>query len=172
MPGEHPGLKKVVMTLSLVILVSSIWAFWPDTITNGDPTSVEYRNESLGLLVKLPQSWEGFQDISAEGESAAWHGTEIETNTEIESGPMIILRHPAYTDELPRQDIPLMVFTLEQWQGIELETFVVGAAPIPPSELARNASYVFALPARYNYSFLEGSEEVDQLLRSGIVSAF
>jgi hypothetical protein len=41
----------------------------------------------------------------------------------------------------------------------------VSAAPIPPSELGRNSSYVFALPARYNFAFLPGYEAVDKLLQ-------
>lgn len=160
MPGEHPGLKKVVITLSLVILVSSIWALWPEATT-----SVEYRNAQYGFAVALPASWDGFSVTDDPQEML--NGDEAPTSI-----PVIHIAHPLATAGRPRQDIPIMVFTLEQWSMIEQGLRNVGAAPIPPSELARNASYVFALPARYNYSFLEGFEEVDQLLQSGIVSAF
>jgi hypothetical protein len=65
-----------------------------------------------------------------------------------------------------------MVFTLKQWTDLDKDVFHIGAAPVNPSELGRNSKYVFALPARYNYSFLEGYEEVDQILRSGNFKTF
>ncbi|MDD2756827.1 MAG: hypothetical protein PHS80_15045, partial [Methanothrix sp.] len=57
------------------------------------------------------------------------------------------------------------IFTLAQWDDLLAEKFHIGAAPIGPSELGRNADYVFALPARYNYAFPTGYEEVDQIIQ-------
>ena len=57
-----------------------------------------------------------------------------------------------------------MVFTLAEWDQVRQSRLTVGAAPIPPSELGRNATYVFALPARYNYAFPTGYEEVAKIL--------
>jgi len=58
-----------------------------------------------------------------------------------------------------------MIFTLDQWASLLKDEFRVGAAPIPPSELGRNAKYVFALPARYNFAFPTGFEEVEDILK-------
>lgn len=58
-----------------------------------------------------------------------------------------------------------MVFTIEQWDRMQRGEWHIGAAPIGPLELGRNSSYVLALPARYNYAFLEGWEEVEQILQ-------
>jgi hypothetical protein len=58
------------------------------------------------------------------------------------------------------------VFTLSQWDELQQDKFHIGAAPIGPGELGRNSKYVFALPARYNFAFPEGYEEVDQLLQT------
>ena len=41
-----------------------------------------------------------------------------------------------------------------------------------PIELGRNSDYVFALPARYNYAFPEGYEEVDDIIESGAFEAY
>ena len=41
---------------------------------------------------------------------------------------------------------------------------------MPPTKLAENDSYVFALPARYNYAYPKGWEEVDQIMKSNPVS--
>ena len=66
----------------------------------------------------------------------------------------------------PHQDIPILVFTLDQWNLIQKEKIHIGAAPIGPSELGRNKIYVFALPARYNFGFLNGYEEVECILKN------
>ena len=70
------------------------------------------------------------------------------------------------------QDIPVMIFTLNQWEDLWQEKFHIGAAPIPPSELGRNARYVFALPARYNFAFPPGYEEVEQIIQSKPLKTF
>lgn len=84
----------------------------------------------------------------------------------IETGPLIFLRHPQWTAQNPRQDIPIMIFTLAQWDSLRHEKLSVGAAPVPPKELGRNKKCVFALPARYNFAFLPGYEEVENILES------
>ena len=65
-----------------------------------------------------------------------------------------------------------MVFTLAQWRLIESEAMAVSAAPIGPTELGRNSKYVFALPARYNFAYLPGWEEVDEILQHDPLQAF
>jgi len=65
-----------------------------------------------------------------------------------------------------------MIFTLDQWELVQEENISLGAAPIPPSELGRNDRYVFALPARYNYEFPIGFEEVEEILKSNPLHAF
>ena len=78
---------------------------------------------------------------------------------------VISIRHPLWTKEDPRQDIPIMVFTRRQWALVEQEKLIVSAAPFPPSELGKNSENVFALPARYNYGLLTGFEEVEKIMQ-------
>lgn len=78
----------------------------------------------------------------------------------------MIIRHPLWTSDKPYQDIPIMIFTHGQWDLIQDEKLSLGAAPIGPKELGRNDNYIFALPARYNYAFLLGYEEVENILES------
>lgn len=59
-----------------------------------------------------------------------------------------------------------MVFTPAQWNSLQGDEFHIGAAPMNPSELGRSSQYVLALPARYNYAFPTGYEEVEQILKS------
>lgn len=120
-----------------------------------------YENKEYGFSFALPESWEGYKVITEE-----WEGTPAGSEEVIASGPKILIRHPQWTAENPRQDIPIMVMTLEQWNSLQAEEFHIGAAPIGPKELGRNDKYVFALPARYNYAFPTGYEEVEEILNN------
>ena len=56
-----------------------------------------------------------------------------------------------------------MVFTYDQWDMIQKNSSA-GCSTHTPQELGRNAGYVFALPARYNFAFPTGYEEVENIL--------
>lgn len=123
---------------------------------------VAYENTEYGFRFSLPESWKGYSVIENE-----WEGfTPDEPDKITETGPVIYIRHPQWTKETPRQDIPIMVFTIAQWDLMNKDGFHIGAAPTNPSEINRNSEYVFALPARYNYAFPAGYEEVEEILNS------
>ncbi len=131
---------------------------------------VEYRNEHYGFGLALPASWQGFSVRVNEWE--AFSLTSEGTSSIVARGPQIAIIHPRSTPTKPRQDIPIMVFTTAQWEHLQRGEWHIGAAPINPSELGRNSRYVFALPARYNYAFPEGYEEVEAILRSRPLRTF
>ncbi|HYE11610.1 MAG TPA: hypothetical protein VEF53_15710 [Patescibacteria group bacterium] len=126
--------------------------------------SIVYQNTEYGFNFSLPESWKDYSIIYEK-----WEGISQEdqqAGKTVEAGPIISIRHPQWTTQNQRQDIPIMVFTLNQWNSLQKEEFHIGAAPIGPSELGRNSKYVFALPARYNYAFPIGYEEVEDILKS------
>lgn len=123
--------------------------------------SVIYTNRNFGFRFYLPASWKGFKIIEK-----TWDG-EIRPDGGAEQGPLILIRNPYYSDDNPREDIPIMVFTRAQWQKIEDETLSVSAAPFPPGEMGRNKKYAFAAPSRYYDDELEGVEEVIHIVNSG-----
>jgi hypothetical protein len=133
------------------------------------PKGLVYQNSKYGFEFSLPESWKRYSVIET-----VWNGRFVGDSTEdastadnqVITGPEILIRHPAWTTENPRQDIPIMIFTFDQWNLIQQEKLSLGAAPIGPSELESNATYVFALPARYNFAFPVGFEEVDQIIQS------
>ena len=92
-------------------------------------------------------------------------------NISVETGPIVSIRHPKWTTQHQRQDIPIMIFTIAQWNSLQKDEFHIGAAPIGPKELGRNNKYVFALPARYNFAFPEGFEEVEKILENNPLQA-
>jgi hypothetical protein len=130
-----------------------------------DANSIVYNNTQYGFNFTLPGSWKGYSIVNSVWEGLIQGGQQ---NGEIvvETGPIISIRDPKWTSQTPRQDIPIMVFTLDQWNSLQQGVFHIGAAPIGPSELERNNSYVLALPARYNYAFPSGYEEVETILAS------
>jgi hypothetical protein len=132
--------------------------------TDEKADSIVYENTKYGFSFSLPESWKGYTIVTDE-----WKGLALEDpkgEKTVETGPIIYIRHPLWTSENQRQDIPIMVFTITQWDSLQQDKFHIGAAPIGPSELGRNSRYVFALPARYNFAFPTGYEEVETILNS------
>lgn len=140
--------------------VGEQWMITSVKINQGENgNSIVYVNDKYSFHFKLPVSWKNYSIVEDE-----WVG---EANGKVmERGPMISIRHPEWTSDRPRQDIPIMIFTIEQWESMQSEKFHIGAAPIGPKELARNKKYVFALPARYNFAFLPGYEEVEEIVEN------
>jgi len=130
----------------------------PADSAGGSRQAVVYRNREYGFTFTLPSSWKGFTVLACR-----WDGQRGEHREE-EDGPLLVIRHPLYTEQNPREDIPIMVFTQAQWRAVndsDLDSaLIVSAAPIPPSELGRNRKYIFALPPRFSFDELEGVEEV------------
>jgi hypothetical protein len=133
-----------------------------NTTSQGTGT-VSYNNSSIyGFSVSLPVDWRGFSVVNS-----MWEGFAVKEGTSkvVQTGPMISLRNPKWTSKAPMQDIPIMIFTINQWNSLQRDEFHIGAAPVNPSELGRNNKYVFALPARYNFAFLPGYKEVETILK-------
>lgn len=129
-----------------------------------DSGTIVYRNADFGFSFSLPASWQGYQIVAGE-----WEGIALDASgsrAPAETGPMLSIRHPQWTPQNRRQDIPILVFTTGQWTSLQAGVFHIGAAPINPSELGSTAKHVLALPARYNYAFPEGYEEVERILAS------
>jgi hypothetical protein len=109
--------------------------------------AVEYRNEQYGFGMTFPSDWKGYSVVAG-----TWQGRtqdEQGETTGTYAGPEFLLRHPQWTADAPWQDLPVMVFTHEEWALVEQEHLAVSAAPIGPGKLGENAQFVFALPPRW-----------------------
>ncbi len=129
---------------------------------------IVYANAHFGFRFLLPRTWIGYT-VLADG---AWNGMPVvngeaqSSPTQLVQGPLLRIRNPRWSKANPYEDIPIMIFTHAQWVMVEGETLVTSAAPFPPSELARNARYVFALPPRYNFDYATGWQEVEAIIAS------
>jgi hypothetical protein len=124
---------------------------------------IKYDNKQYGFVFSLPADWQGFTTYSK-----TWTGTPLEGSqyTKNITGPEIYIRNPNWTTKNPYEDIPVMVFTLAEWNEVQQEKLGASAAPFPPSQLGQNAKYVFALPPRYDYDFRTGYKEVEQIMQN------
>ncbi len=135
-----------------------------NSTANVEKVSIVYENTEYGFRFSLPDSWKDYTIVTDTWKGLATGNSQGEKV--VETGPMISIRNPEWTPEKAQQDIPIMIFTLKQWDSMNKEdAFHIGAAPIGPSELARNSKYIFALPARYNFAFPDGYEEVETILK-------
>ncbi|MGB9693981.1 MAG: hypothetical protein ACPLYF_03975 [Fervidobacterium sp.] len=106
--------------------------------------NLKYTNTQYGFNFYLPLTWSNYKVI----EDKWTAGDEV-----AETGPTIFIRNPQWREFEQIQDVPIMIFTISQWNDLQQNKFNLGAAPIDPTELGRNSNYVFALPARYNFAF-------------------
>jgi hypothetical protein len=140
--------------------------------TTPEEAQIEYKNNTYGFIVTLPSTWKGYKVVTEKWEGFVFNEDQTK-NIKSTEGPKISIRHPKWTAKVHRQDIPILVFTIKQWNDLNSDTIHLDtAAPVLPSELARNSRYVFALPARYNFAYEEGYEEVDGLIQNKAVKAF
>ncbi|HUB31169.1 MAG TPA: hypothetical protein VL967_15795 [Terracidiphilus sp.] len=116
--------------------------------------SLVYRNPEYGFSFSLPASWRGYGVLAYR-----WRGVDAGHHEEETGGPLLVIRHPLYTDNDPREDIPIMVFTKKQW-GKDGSMLMVSPAGVGPAEIGRNRKYVFALPPRFAYDGRQGVDEV------------
>jgi hypothetical protein len=138
------------------------------TEPNNLSLSLKYDNSQYGFIFSLPIDWKDFTIITA-----SWTGTDInDAGKQIGTGPIIKIRHPKWTSQVPYEDIPVMVFTLDQWKKVDANAMIVSAAPFGPSELSRNKKYVFALPPRYNYDYSLGYEEVEKIMEKSPLAGY
>ncbi|RUS46495.1 hypothetical protein ELR57_14125 [Cohnella sp. AR92] len=132
--------------------------------STANSNSIAYENNQYGFRFSLPSSWKGYSIVISK-----WEGNVTDVDSagakSPETGPMLTIRDPRWTEQTPRQDIPVMVFTTSQWDSLRREQFSIGAAAVPPSELGRNDTYVFAIPARYNFAYPPGYEEAEQIIK-------
>lgn len=172
----------IILTLALILSTSSLsaaevnpslmnsdtWTVTVNidtwTITVSEP--ILYHNTDYGFNFSLPANWQGYTIITD-----TWTGSVLE-NTIPQSGPKLLIRHPKWTAAAPYEDLPILVFTLAQWESYQKEDFSIGAAPILSTELARNNTYVFALPARWDFDYSQDYKEAQDIFAANSLRAY
>ena len=130
-------------------------------------TSIVYTNQNLGFNFFMPDSWKGYSVVSS-----TWEGNSLKPTSTKQMGPKFLIRNPNWTPALPYEDIPVLVFTINQWNSYTAGNFSVSAAPFAASELGRNNVYVFALPPRWDFDYSKGYQEAQSIVKSNPLKTF
>ena len=162
----------VLIVLGFVLLVCVLYFINKNVIPTKTPistanSSVMYSNPDFGFTFSLSDSWKGFSIINN-----TWEGTPLTSTSSKQTGTKLLIRNPRWTSGLPYEDIPVMVFTLTQWNSYRAGNFSVSAAPISATELGRNNLYVFALPPRWDFDYSEGYAEAQNIIKSNPLKTF
>lgn len=152
-------MKKVIFTsvlfcTALMIFLTSCGE--SDIFADG---IINYSNDEYGFIITLPISWDGYAIITEE-----WYG--YHENDIIQTGSEIIIRNPTWAEDEIYQDIPIMVFTHDQWEQVGDDGGFHVSAGGSPSEIGRNSEYVFALRPRYDHIDARGVEEVRNIIKN------
>jgi hypothetical protein len=168
--------KKILSVLILVIILGFVAYLFYSKNKDVSPTdnstilpdsALTYKNIDYGFTFSLPDDWKGYSIVQN-----TWQGNPLTTATANETGPKLLIRNPKWTPAVHYEDIPIMIFSLAQWNSYTAGNFAVSAAPINASELARNNSYVFALPPRWDFDYSEGFAEAENILKSNPLKVF
>ncbi len=121
-----------------------------------------YQNDEYGFRLTFPETWQGYTV-----QNQTWEGRLVDTGEIKYSGPEILFKNPQTTAQQNYQDIPIMIFTKEQWQLVLEETLAVSAAPVGPAKVGENAKYVFATPPRwYGFTDAIGWQEAIDIVKT------
>ena len=160
--------KNLIIICVCIILAGGVYYFINNnkvvpvvSVPTSTSTSVVYTNTELGFTFSLPQDWSGYSVVQS-----TWTGNNLTATTTIETGPTLLLRNPNWTAAVHYEDIPIMVFTLAQWDSYTAGNFATSAAPISATELGRNNLYVFALPPRWDFDYSQGYQEAESILQT------
>lgn len=164
--------KIIIISILLLIGICLILGF----LFYGKPKSVQapasdvlnqetsfevYKNDTYGFEMTFPITWKNYSAIKG-----YWQGNFTKEQG-MAVGPMLTFRNPNWKENEHWQDIPVMIFAYDAWELVEKEEISLGAAPVGPSEIGRNAKWIFATPARwYGFTSDKGQEEAVAIVKT------
>jgi hypothetical protein len=150
-------MKRISFASLLAILLASGCG---DLNRQPEP-GILYHNSQYHLDFSLQQSWRGYSVIIQEWESQAYKPS-LDQDVMVGHGPIILLRNPAWKADDPQQDIPIFVFTREQWSADMQNGIFAGGVM---EEISHNARFVFGIHSRFNWDeSVKGREEAQEIV--------
>lgn len=166
--------QTLISILVIVVALSGVTYFVYSSRTSPAPvieslvpTSLIYKNNEYGFDFSLPLTWQGYSIIKN-----TWEGNNLNGAGTKQVGTKLLIRNPKWTEAAPYEDLPILVFTIAQWDSYVKGDFAVSAAPILASELGRNNVYVFALPPRWNFDYSLDYEEAGSIIAGKALQPF
>jgi hypothetical protein len=139
--------SKIILYLALVL---SGGLFGCSTAHNHlSSLPIRYHNSQYNSTFCLPANWKGYSVLTRQWEGEEY-APEKDTVVKVADGPIIVLRNPQWKTNNLYQDIPVYIFTRQQWDDIHLGKYdAVGAGGVI-DEIWHNDKYVFGIHSRYN----------------------
>jgi hypothetical protein len=149
---------KLILCLALVLSGGLIGCATNRNQLSGLP--IRYHNAQYDFTFYLPVNWQRYSVLMDE-----WEGDkylpEKDTDVVLARGPIIVLRNPQWKTNNLYQDIPIFIFTRQQWDDTNLGKYNAVGAGGCFYELWNNDKYVFGIHSRYNADdSVNGSKEV------------
>lgn len=110
--------------------------------------ALRFHNSQFDFTFSLPADWRGYSVLIQQWQGFTYSPAKDDL-VEVAHGPMIVLRHPRWSAEDRYLDIPILVFTPDQWRADQDGKFGIGTGGFD-EELWRNSKYVFAMSTRWN----------------------
>jgi hypothetical protein len=123
-----------------------------------------YKNAEYEFSMIFPATWKNFIV-----QKNTWKGWLVDSQSEHPdyTGVKLLFINPQTTDTQVYQDIPVLIFTKEQWGLISQEKLSVSAAPIGPAKIGETNDYIFATPPRwYGFTDAIGSQEAVDIVKT------
>lgn len=137
---------KLILFLALV-LSFGFFGCTTKRLSTGLPIS--YHNSKYDFTFNLPASWRKYSILTKQWDGETYLQAK-DTDVVLAHGLIIILRNPQWKTNNLYQDIPIYIFTRQQWDDIYLGKYGAEGAGGIIYELWHNDKYVFGIHSRYN----------------------
>lgn len=162
--------SKLILCLALVLSGGLLGC---STNAPNQPSGLplRYDNAQFGFTFFLPAGWRGYSVLIQQLDDEAYSAAE-DKQIIVGYTPMITLRHPQWQASAPYQDIPILVFTRDQWDALHhgklWPSFFAGGMI---NELWHNQRFVFAMSSRYNAADdVKGSKVAGRIIATNCAS--
>ncbi|HWD92553.1 MAG TPA: hypothetical protein VG938_09400 [Verrucomicrobiae bacterium] len=155
--------SKFILFLALV-LCGGLFGCSTEALNPPAGLPLRYHDSQYDLTFSLPASWKGYSILKQQWTGEAY-SPEKDTDVVRGRGPIIIFRNPQWKTNDRYQDIPIYIFTRQQWDDSHLRYDAVGAGGII-LELWHDDKYVFGMHSRYNTDdSVKGWKEAEEIVR-------
>lgn len=159
--ADHRVASRMSRAILIVPLLMAGCQSASHTRPSPDAAAVTYHDAVYGFTFALTADWKNYSVLHD-----LWHSEQyderLDRDLAVAQGPIIILRHPRWTSASPRQDVPILVFTRDQWQADRQEGVYPGGVV---DEIAHNERYVIAAYSRFNADdSMAGSAEAGRIV--------
>jgi hypothetical protein len=138
---------KLILCLALVLSGGLFGCSTNRNQLSGLP--IRYHNAQYNFTFYLPTDWKNYSVLTQQWDGETYLLKE-DKDVVLAHGPIIVLRNPQWKTNNLCQDIPIYVFTRQQWNDMNLGKYDAEGAGGVLYELWHDNKYVFCIHSRYD----------------------